>query len=87
MVVTLPPALMNRDGRWYVRAWHHCRQASTLPSQSAPADEGPSDRPVRQLMVCSKFLSALCQQSEMIATAQGAWRWRKGDSTSGVAGE
>lgn len=33
LVVTLPPSLMERHGGWNVRAWHHCRQASSEPSQ------------------------------------------------------
>lgn len=32
--VTLPPSWMERYGRRYVRAWHHERPASVLPSQS-----------------------------------------------------
>jgi hypothetical protein len=37
LVLALPPSLMERDGRRYVRAWHHCRRATMEPSQSALA--------------------------------------------------
>lgn len=61
MVVALLPALMDRNGRRYVRAWHHCRRASKLPLQSAPVDKGPSDRPARQLRVSKLFQDAMLQ--------------------------